>query len=328
MPEHQFHSQITSDGISRYFTVFPSHSQAQSCCRHALLQVAKAPGAWDKKGMISNSTKVWIFIVVSSLLLLMFGYQVAERLGLLVGFVIAVILNFFVFFYGESPVLKNLNAQPLRGQDPWGVRPLVERFSDHVGVDRPEVFMLPLKTQTAFCLNHAWRKSSIALSSGLLNSFSPEDLEAVIAYQICYLQKLDTFASGVTFTLANALIGLGHLLDHFWPPNYFLTQHRKQTPFLYMLAPLAWAIVKLASGHKKFYLNDLQASELIHDRFRLAEVLWKLEGLAQTQPLKVPPGSSHLFMVNPEGFRQKNFWLRSHPTIQKRLQKLMGYYPI
>ncbi|RZJ24374.1 MAG: heat-shock protein, partial [Flavobacterium sp.] len=75
------------------------------------------------------------------------------------------------------------------------------------------------------------------------------------------------------------------------------------------------------------FQNDLQAAELLHDRFRLAEVLWKLEGLAQTQPMKAPPCSSHLFIVNPEGYNQRLF-LKSHPSIQVRLQKLMGYYPI
>lgn len=278
--------------------------------------------------MKSNSTKVWIFIVVSSLLLLMIGYQLGERLGLLLGFLLAVILNFFVFFYGESRILSSLRAQELKGQDPWGVLPIVRRFCDHLGLEYPEVYAIPTETETAFCVNHSWRKASIAISVGLLKRFSPEDLEAVIAYQVCYLQKLDSFGAGVTFTLANAVIGVGRLLDNFWPPNYFLSSNKKQKPFSRILSPLGWVLVKLASGHRKFYENDLQASELIHDRFRMAEVLWKLEGLAQTQPLKAPPCSTHLFVVNPEGFRQKHLILRSHPTIQKRLQKLMGYYPI
>jgi heat shock protein HtpX len=290
--------------------------------------VAKNFSAWDKKGMMSNSTKVWIFIVASSLILLMLGYQLGERLGLMLGFLLAVALNFFVFFYGESRILARLNARELKGQDPWDVLPTVEKFCDHLGLEYPEVYVIPTDVETAFCVNHSWRKGSMALSSGLLKRFSPEDLEAVLAYQVCYLRKLDSFSAGVTFTLANAVIGLGQLLDNFWPPNYFLSSNRKQKPFLKIMTPLGWFLVKLANSHRKFFENDLQASELIHDRFRMAEVLWRLEGLAQTQPLKAPPCSSHLFVVNPEGFRQKNYIFRSHPSIQKRLQKLMGYYPI
>lgn len=278
--------------------------------------------------MISNSTKVWIFILISSLALLMIGYEAAERLGLFLGFILAVLLNFFVFFYGESQILQNLKAAEMKGQDPWDLQELVQKYADHVGMKTPDVYLFTSTTETAFCVNQSWRTGSIAVSSALLKNFTPEEVEAVIAYQVCHLKKLDSFSYGVTGTLANALIGLGRLLDNFWPPNYFLLQKQKQKPFLRILAPISWTLVKLASNHQAFYQNDLWAAELIHDRFRLAEVLWKLEGLAQTQPLRPPPCSSHLFIVNPEGFKEKHLFLTSHPTIQERLQKLMGYYPI
>ncbi|WP_413288376.1 M48 family metalloprotease [Bdellovibrio sp. HCB337] len=277
--------------------------------------------------MTANSTKVWIFILISSLTLLVLGYEIAERMGLFVGFLLAVALNFFVFFYGESQILTSLHAKPLRGQDPWGILEYVEKYADHVGLPLPEIYLIPSETETAFCVSQSWRKGAIALTSGLVKNFSKEDLEAVIAHQVCSLKKLDNFAVGITSVLANALIGLGRLLDHFWPPNYFLLKEQKQKPFMKAFAPIGWSLVKIATSHKRFYENDLQAAELIHDRFRMAEVLWRLEGLAQAQPLAPPPCSSHLFIVNPEGYRQK-LLLKSHPSIEVRLQKLMGYYPI
>lgn len=277
--------------------------------------------------MNANSTKVWIFILISSLTLLILGYELGERLGLLIGFAAAMGLNFFVFFYGESPLLKAYHAKPLKGQDPWGLTELLEKYADHLGLPVPNLYLVPLQNETAFCVNQSWRKGSVALSSGLLQNFSKEDLEAVLAYQVCSLKKLDRFGVGVTSTLANAVVGLGRLLDHLWPPNYFLLKTHKQRPFLKLFAPLGWGLIKLANSHRGFYENDLHAAELIHDRFRLAEVLWRLEGLAQTQPLQPPPCSSHLFMVSPEGDRQKLFF-KSHPSIEARLQKLMGYYPI
>lgn len=277
--------------------------------------------------MTVNSTKVWIFILISSLTLLILGYELGERIGLFVGFLCAVSLNFFVFFYGESNILLSLHAKQIKGQDAWGLEEILEKYSAHLGIHPPDLYLVPSETETAFCVNHLWRKGSLAITTGLVKNFSKEDLEAVLAYQLCSLNKLDSFMVGVTSTLANALVGLGLLLDHFWPPNYFLLRSQKQKPFLRLLTPVGWGLIKLANGHKRFYENDLQAAELIHDRFRMAEVLWRLEGLAQTQPLRPPPCSSHLFIVNPEGYRQKLLF-KSHPSIEVRLQKLMGYYPI
>jgi heat shock protein HtpX len=279
------------------------------------------------KYMTLNSTKVWIFILLSSLTLLILGYEIAERLGLFIGFLSAIGLNFFVFFYGESQILTSLNSKRMQGQDPWGLGEISKKYSDHLGLKPPDLYLIPSEIETAFCVNHLWRRGSIAVTSALVQKFNKEDLEAVIAYQLCNLNNLDSFAVGVTHALANALVGLGKMLDHFWPPNHFLLRSQKQKIFVRICASLGWSLIKLASGHKRFYKNDLQAAELIHDRFRLAEVLWRLEGLAQTQPLRPPPCSSHLFIVNPEGDRQK-LLLKSHPSIEVRLQKLMGYYPI
>ncbi|HEY8270694.1 MAG TPA: M48 family metalloprotease [Pseudobdellovibrionaceae bacterium] len=277
--------------------------------------------------MVANSTKVWVFILLSSLAFLILGYEIGERLGLFMGFLSSVALNFFVFFYGESSLLTTLNSKQMQGQDPWGLDQILQKYSDHLGINPPDLYLIPLETETAFCVNHLWRRGSVALSSGLVQKFSKEDLEAVMAYQLCNLNTMSSFMVGVTSALANALVGLGNVLDHIWPPNYFLLAHQRHTPFLKMSSFLGWNLVKLANSHKKYYETDLQAAELIHDRFRLAEVLWRLEGLAQTQPLRPPPCSHHLFIVNPEGYRQK-LLLKSHPSIEIRLQKLMGYYPI
>ncbi|RYZ79419.1 MAG: hypothetical protein EOP06_27230, partial [Proteobacteria bacterium] len=162
-------------------------------CRLALPRVDSIHRAWDKWNMISNSTKVWTFILISSLVLLMIGYEIGERLGLLIGFLIAVGLNFFVFFYGESQILKSLQAEEVRGQDPWGLGPMTDNLCNLSGTSPPRIFVFPSSHQTAFCLTQLWKRGCLVLSSGLLQKFSKEDLEAVIAYQIATLGRMDTF---------------------------------------------------------------------------------------------------------------------------------------
>ncbi|MNL27203.1 hypothetical protein D3C87_1487790 [compost metagenome] len=155
----------------------------------------------------------------------------------------------------------------------------------------------------------------------MVQKLNQEELEAVVAHQLCHIRRLDSFTFSVSSTLANSICGIGVFLDSFLPS--------KMRPFFMTLfSPLGWIIIKVVVGQKSFFENDLMASEIIEDRRKLGEVLWRLEGLAQTQPMSVPPCTNHLFIVNPEGFEQKNLFLKSHPSIKVRLQKLMGYYPI
>lgn len=270
--------------------------------------------------MTNNTTKVWISILTSSLAFLIIGYQLGERLGLLVGFLIALLLNFFVFYYGDNRILAKLNASRVKGQDAWGLAEKVSQLSEKLGMPAPSIYITPHLSVNAFCVGHSWRVGSLGFTAGLLQKLNDEELESVIAHQLCHIRNLDTFAFGVTSTLANSLVGLGQFLDSLLP--------YKLQFFMPLLSPLGWFIIKSVVVEKSFFENDLMAANLLEDRMRLGEILWRLEGLAQTKPLEIPPCTSHLFMVNPEGFKQRNLFLKSHPAIEVRLQKLMGYYPI
>lgn len=270
--------------------------------------------------MLNNNTKVWIFILSSSFALLLLGYQLGERLGLFVGFLLALTVNFFVFFYGESHVLARLNARRVKGQDAWGLLEKVQRLSEKLQMPPPAVYVTPHASVNAFCVGHSWKRGSLGFTAGLLKNFNDQELEAVVAHQLCHIRRLDTFAFGVSSTIANSVVGMGQFLDSFMPYNLKL--------FMPMLSPVGWVIIKTVVGEKSFFENDLMAAELLEDRPQLGEVLWRMEGLAQTVPLEIPACTSHLFMVNPEGFHQKNLFLKSHPSIETRIQKLMGYYPI
>lgn len=270
--------------------------------------------------MINNSTKVWIFILGTSLVLLIAGYELGERLGLLIGFLATLLINFFVFFYGESRVLNKLQARRIHGQDAWELLDKVQKVSAHFHMPAPDVYVTPHSAVNAFCVGHSWKPGSLGFTAGLLHKLNDEELEAVVAHQICHIRKLDTFTFGVSSTLANSIVGLGQFLDSMLPYQLQF--------FMPLLSPLGWFIIKTVVGEKSVFENDLMAAKLLGSRPHLGEVLWRLEGLAETHPLEVPPCTSHLFIVNPEGLKQKNLFLKSHPKIEVRLKKLMGYYPI
>jgi heat shock protein HtpX len=277
--------------------------------------------------MFANSTKVWIFIISVCLFFLLVGYRVGDRAGLLLGLILAVILNVLIFFYGEAHILSLLPVRISEGQDPWGLGLLVEDYAYRLGLRRlPKIYVLESQATVAFCVSIAWRTPCICISEGLLKRFSSEDLRVVMAHQIGHVRRMDTFGFGVTSILANTFVGVGQLLDQWWPLNFFLD--KKQKPFLTLLSPLGWIIIRSVVRTRTYFENDALAAELVGDRRRLGEILWRMEGLAQTQPLLIPPCTSHLFMVNPEGFEQKNLFLKSHPSMESRLLKLLGYYPI
>ena len=165
--------------------------------------------------MTNNSTKVWIFILGTSLFFLLLGYNLGSRAGLLLGFLAALVLNILVFFYGENHLLTAMGAEKISGQDPWGLIERVKTMSNELGLQAPHIYLSPQISVSAFCVGHSWHRGSICFTRGLLQSLSKEEVDAVIAHQLCHIRRLDTFSFGVSSTLANAFVGLGQVLDSF-----------------------------------------------------------------------------------------------------------------
>ena len=197
--------------------------------------------------MAKNSTKVWIFILLTSLILLVLGYNLGDRLGLFAGFIMAILLNALVFWFGENHLLSVMKARRLKGQDPWGANDIARKMSLELGLPSPAIYVISHPSVSAFCVGHSWKRGSLCVTQGLLQNFSTSELEAVIAHQLCQIRRLDTFSFGVSSTLANSVVGIGQLLDSLIPTNFF-GQHR-QKPFLNLFSPLDRKSTRLNSSH-------------------------------------------------------------------------------
>ncbi len=276
--------------------------------------------------MKSNSTKVWLFILITSIALLVLGHQFAGRFGLFVGLILALSMNFFLFFYGENRLLEKLGAQRWKGQDPWGLNPLLVKTCNNLMIKQPMLCVFEHPSAAAFSIGLPWGRSSVAFSTGLLKKLTPPEVEAILVHQVCHIQRLDSFLFGISSLLANSIVGFGDFLDQFWIPNFFF--QKKQKIFRTLLSPFGWLIIKSVVRNRVYFENDLLAAEIIQDRRRLAEVLWRLDALSENNPRTVPACTSHLFIINPEGLLQKNLFLKSHPPTSERIKRLIGYYPI
>ncbi len=272
--------------------------------------------------LFSTSTQVWLFLIAVSLACLVTGYEMGGRLGLLFGLLFTTGLHVFIFFFGESRLLRKISATPVRGQDPWHLNDVIAKLSLLVELAPPELSLVNTTSPLAFTLGQPWRRGRLVLSTGLLHKLNPAEIESVIAHQIGHLHHMDSFRFGVIAGLARLILGFAHFLDRIWPLNFWLTQ--KQEPFLHALAPLAWVILRLAVNSKSYYQNDDLAARLVKDKRALAEALWKMESLSRSRPYSLPPCTSHYFVVNPQGPMSRSRWLESHPPVATRIRRLIG----
>lgn len=273
------------------------------------------------------SLKVWIFLGLLALTHLFMGYRLGGRTGLWIGFLMATALVSLVYFFSKAALLEKFKTRKLQGQDPWGLTGWVSKYSKMSGVPEPDLYLMEHSTPIAFSIGSSWNHASICLSTGLLQKLSPPEIEAVVAHQTCHIRRIENFSFAVSSALAHSLIGLATVLDRGWPGNW-MRKGTRQRPFMTLFAPLAGLIIRIALSDRSYFEVDDLAINFLPDRKALASALWKIESYCQTEPLDILPCTNHLFIVNPEGLRESNWFFVTHPKLESRLKRLVGTYPL
>jgi heat shock protein HtpX len=70
------------------------------------------------------------------------------------------------------------------------------------------------------------------------------------------------------------------------------------------------------------------AARLIGQPQSLAHALWKLHSFAGAEIFDIPASNALLFVVNPMPPKTFEKHFNVHPPVEKRIEKLVGYFPI
>lgn len=274
---------------------------------------------------LSSSTKVWLFILLSSASLLFYGYSAGERLGLILGFFISLIFNVLIFVYGDFKLYNFFRSVELKGQDPYGALSKRDLLCEQLKMDKPKIRIYESNAINSFTLGLFWNSPTIFISSGSVNQLSREELKQVILLSLCQIKKMDSFAFGVVSVLANTIAGFAHFIDRIIFLKFIIPSNL--VFFSWLLKPLIWLLVKSVASFDSYYRNDRLCCEVLNEKRQFCELLWKLDGYSKTIPDRIPEGTAHLFLVHPSS-QIHNFFERIHPSVQRRIVHLIGHSPL
>ncbi|MCM2281491.1 MAG: M48 family metalloprotease [Bdellovibrionaceae bacterium] len=276
-----------------------------------------------------GSLKVWIFLSTLSIALMIAGLKLGDRHGLLAGFLAALAINGLVFFYGDLRLLKRFHGEQLEGQDPWGLLSRLEALAARAEIPTPRLFLVGLATPTTMSIGMSSGRAAILVSQGLVREFSPDEVEAVLAFEIARLKNHATVGSTAAAAITAGIAKIARALDQYlFLQAIFKPRPGTLGPAMRLTQPLIALLARVAIGRKQFLKSDQVAAQLIGNPERLARVLWKLHSYQTTRPFEVSPSDTPLFVVSP---LTTSFWykyLQLQPTLERRIRLLVGHYPL
>jgi heat shock protein HtpX len=274
--------------------------------------------------------KVWIYLSLMSLAIMYAGLKLGHRHGLLIAFLIALTLNALIFFFSDLRLKKRFETELLEGQDPWGMLSSLDRLARKAQIAIPKLQIIELQTPITVSYGMAMGQNTVLVSRGLVREFTKDELEAALALEIARLARQDTALSTAAAATSAAIGSFARAIDNI---VFMRGIRRTRKPFRGMpvtsfFFPLI-AIVNRLLIHRGTYLEaDQFAAQLIGDKQRIANVLWKLHAFQNTLPFEIKVSDVALFIVSP---LESSSWLRKfqpQPPLERRIKVLLGHFPI
>ncbi len=263
-----------------------------------------------------------LFSAVGYVVSLFFGGYTLETLIAFIG--LAAVMNLVAYFFSDRLVLMSYRAKIVSDKESPNLHRIVRRVAQGFNLPMPKVAIIPTMTPNAFATGRNPRRAVVAVTEGLLQLLSQEELEGVLSHEMGHVRNRDILVMSVAATLAAAIsIAARVLLYSTWMGR----GRRDINPILllvvFITAPLAALLVQVAISRSREYKADYVGATTVRRPHALADALEKLETWNIRRPIEFgSPTTSSLFIVNPfkSGGLVKLF--ATHPPIEKRVRRL------
>ena len=279
---------------------------------------------------MGNTFKTAFLLTLLTLLLMFIGRFFGGQNGMLLALVLAAVMNFVSYFYSDKIALAMYRAQPVAREELPRAYAAVERLTQKIGIPMPKIYVIPNESPNAFATGRNPQHASVAVTQGILNLLTDEELEGVLAHELGHVNNRDILISSVAATVAGAitmLASMGRFAMIFGGMGGDRDERRGGglgALLMLILAPIAASLIQLAVSRSREYQADATGAHFTGNPYALASALGKLDAYSRRLPLQATPSTAHLFIIQP--FLGMNFGslFSTHPPIAKRIERLTG----
>lgn len=261
-----------------------------------------------------------------------FGWLIAVIAG-----GIAFILTLATYYGGSAAILGISSAREIRKQDDPQLFNVVEEMTLAGGMPMPRIYLINDQAMNAFATGRNPKNASVAITTGLRNRLTRDELQAVMAHELSHIRHYDILYATLMAVMVGVLV---MLCDIFLRSMWFGAGTRRRQDrdddnnnshvlimivaiVLSILAPILAKIIQMALSRQREYLADAGSVELTRNPDAMVSALAKLTN--DPEVLQVANrATAPLYIVNPikKLEARANSVLSTHPPLKERIQRL------
>ena len=290
----------------------------------------------------ANQRRSAMLIAVMAALLVFLGYALGELaapgggwLGVPLAVILWLILTAVSYFQGDRIFLAASGAKKIEKQDHPVLLNIVEEMTIAAGLAKPpEVYIIEDDAPNAFATGRKPETAAVAVTTGLLETLTRDELQGVVAHEIAHVKNRDI----LYMTLVGIMMGAIVLLADLGLRQIFFGVGRRRRGggqeqvvilavalVLIVLAPILARLLYFACSRKREYLADASAAQFTRFPEGLASALEKISG-SQKKLRTATRATAPMFIVNPlqAAGRRGSRLFSTHPPAEQRVRILRG----
>ena len=268
---------------------------------------------------------------------LMGGRPQTAYFGAFVGLGIWGVLLLVNLMGGESVLLSSASAREVGHDEAPQLYNVVEEMRIAAALPAmPRVFIIDTPVPNAFAVGLNPERACVAVTAGLLERLSRDELQGVIAHELGHISNRDT----LFMTLAGVTLGAIVLLADAGMRMMFWGGGRRRSSssgkggggaailmiaalVLAILAPLVARLLYFACSRQREYLADASAAQFTRYPAGLANALRKIA--LQQDPKKIPVNRvvAPMYAINPLAAAGSFSVFGTHPPTEERIRRLL-----
>ena len=253
------------------------------------------------------------------------GYLIGGASGAMIALVIAAATNLFAYWNSDRMVLSMYGAHEVDQHSAPDLVHLVAELAGRAGLPMPRVFVMDEAQPNAFATGRNPQNAAVAVTTGLVQSLSREELVGVIAHELAHIRNHDTLLMTITATIAGAISMVAQF------GMFFGGNRDNNGPgvigsiAMMILAPLGAMLVQMAISRTREYAADDLGARICGQPMWLASALAKIAGAAHQVPnmeAERNPATAHMFIINPLSGHGVDNLFTTHPSTENRIAAL------
>lgn len=253
------------------------------------------------------------------------GYLLGGATGAMVALLFAAATNLFAYWNSDRMVLSMHGAQQVDASYAPDLHRMVAELAANARLPMPKVYLMDNPQPNAFATGRNPENAAVAVTTGLMQQLSREELAGVIAHELAHIKHHDTLLMTITATIAGAISMLAQF------GMFFGGNRNNNGPgivgslALMILAPLGAMVVQMAISRTREYAADDMGARICGQPLWLASALQKIDNAAHRIPnedAERAPATAHMFIINPLSGRGMDSLFSTHPATENRIAAL------